>query len=195
MLTNKAGVLSQLHRRSRRWRTSCARAPRRCASTKCSWPVPAMTRHTAAVHRRGRHGAQAPAAAQKAADGGPGAALKPAHGLMIEDLLDVTRIRQAGGLALQLGPAHMQTLVQRTLDEQPPATPNAAFSRHPEGDLAGTLDTQRLCRGHQPGRQLTARWQRRPAGAHLRRWQPSRDREHHGFERWHHPARTMPQSG
>lgn len=23
---------------SRHWRTSCARAPRRCASTKCSWP-------------------------------------------------------------------------------------------------------------------------------------------------------------
>ena len=38
-------------------------------------------------------------------------------GRMIEDLLDVTRIRHAGGLALQLGRADMQSIVQRTLVE------------------------------------------------------------------------------
>ena len=66
-------------------------------------------------------------------------------GLMIEDLLDVTRIRQAGGLALQLGPAHMQTLVQRTLDEAATSHPERGIESIVEGDLAGTWDAERLC--------------------------------------------------
>ncbi|WP_453933267.1 hybrid sensor histidine kinase/response regulator [Acidovorax temperans] len=66
-------------------------------------------------------------------------------GHMIEDLLDVTRIRQAGGLALQLGPAHMQTVVQRTLDEAATSHPERGIESILEGDLAGTWDTERLC--------------------------------------------------
>ena len=103
-------------------------------------------------------------------------------GPTIEDLLDVTRIRQAGGLALQLGPAHMQTVVQRTWTKQPPATPNAASN---------------------PSWKATSRALGTPSG--YARWSPTwsathctmaaqtsrcafalmvtfRDREHHGFE-------------
>ena len=58
-------------------------------------------------------------------------------GHMIEDLLDVTRIRQAGGLALQLGPAHMQTLVQRTLDEVATSHPERPIDSTLAGDLVG----------------------------------------------------------
>ena len=66
-------------------------------------------------------------------------------GHMIEDLLDVTRIRQAGGLALQLGPVHMQTLVQRTLDEVATSHPERPIDSTLAGDLAGTWDAERLC--------------------------------------------------
>lgn len=66
-------------------------------------------------------------------------------GHMIEDLLDVTRIRQAGGLALQLGPAHMQALVQRTLDEVATSHPERPIDSTLQGDLAGTWDAERLC--------------------------------------------------
>ena len=110
---------------------------------------------------------------------------------MIEDLLDVTRIRQAGGLALQLGPAHMQTVVQRTLDEAATSHPERGIESTVEGDLAA------------PGT---------PSG--YARWSPTWSATHCTMaaqtsrcafavdgnlpetvsitvsERWHHPART-----
>ena len=66
-------------------------------------------------------------------------------GRMIEDLLDVTRIRHAGGLALQLGPADMQALVQRTLDEVQTSFPDRVIKSTRQGDLNGVWDAERLC--------------------------------------------------
>ena len=66
-------------------------------------------------------------------------------GRMIEDLLDVTRIRHAGGLALQLAPADMQALVQRTLDEVQTSFPDRAIESSLQGNLAGVWDVERLC--------------------------------------------------
>ena len=66
-------------------------------------------------------------------------------GRMIEDLLDVTRIRHAGGLALQLTPCDMQALVQRTLDEVQASFPDRTIESSMQGDLAGVWDGERLC--------------------------------------------------
>ncbi|MDP3228585.1 MAG: hybrid sensor histidine kinase/response regulator [Acidovorax sp.] len=66
-------------------------------------------------------------------------------GRMIEDLLDVTRIRHAGGLALQLAPADMQALVQRTLDEVQTSFPDRVIESTLQGDLSGVWDAERLC--------------------------------------------------
>ncbi|MBV7543030.1 hybrid sensor histidine kinase/response regulator [Acidovorax sp. sic0104] len=64
---------------------------------------------------------------------------------MIEDLLDITRIRQAGGLALQPGPADMQAVVTRILDEIQTGHPERRIESTLQGDLAGTWDAERLC--------------------------------------------------
>lgn len=64
---------------------------------------------------------------------------------MIEDLLDVTRIRQAGGLGLQPGPTDMQALVQRILAEIQASYPERRIDSTLQGDLAGTWDGERLC--------------------------------------------------
>jgi signal transduction histidine kinase len=66
-------------------------------------------------------------------------------GRMIEDLLDVTRIRHAGGLALNLAPANLQTLVKRTLDEMQTSFPERDIKASLQGDLAGVWDGERLC--------------------------------------------------
>jgi signal transduction histidine kinase len=64
---------------------------------------------------------------------------------MIEDLLDVTRIRQAGGLGLQPGPTDMQVLVQRVLGEIQTGHPDRTIASTLQGDLSGTWDGERLC--------------------------------------------------
>ncbi|MFT4240715.1 MAG: hybrid sensor histidine kinase/response regulator [Acidovorax sp.] len=66
-------------------------------------------------------------------------------GSMIEDLLDVTRIRQAGGLALKKGPTDMGMLVQRALREIQVGFPDSRIECSAEGDLAGVWDGERLC--------------------------------------------------
>ena len=66
-------------------------------------------------------------------------------GRMIEDLLDVTRIRHVGGLALKLGTANWQDVVQRTLKEVQTSYPHRAIDTQLEGELEGTWDGERLC--------------------------------------------------
>lgn len=63
---------------------------------------------------------------------------------MIEDLLDVTRIRQAGGLALQPQPADMQAVVQGILAEILASAPERRIESAFQGDLCGTWDAERL---------------------------------------------------
>lgn len=64
---------------------------------------------------------------------------------MVEDLLDVTRIRQAGGLALHPASARMDALVHRTLDEVQLGFPGRVMEPDFAGDLAGVWDGERIC--------------------------------------------------
>lgn len=66
-------------------------------------------------------------------------------GRMIEDLLDLTRIRQAGGLSLQLGMADMHGIVQRAAEELQTGFPDRQIVTDLDGDLEGTWDTERMC--------------------------------------------------
>lgn len=63
---------------------------------------------------------------------------------LIEDLLDVTRIRQAGGLALTPGTVSMHTLVDRTLDEIRTGFPDRQVGSLCSGDPVGGWDGQRI---------------------------------------------------
>lgn len=65
-------------------------------------------------------------------------------GSMIEDLLDVTRIRQAGGMALGLAPTNMQSTVQRTLDELQTSFPDRRIDMQWLGNMQGTWDGERM---------------------------------------------------
>ncbi|WP_417221965.1 response regulator [Achromobacter spanius] len=64
---------------------------------------------------------------------------------LIDDLLDVTRIRQAGGLTLALAPQRMDTLVRRTVDEAQTGFPDRQIDCDCVGDMAGVWDGERLC--------------------------------------------------
>ena len=64
---------------------------------------------------------------------------------MIEDLLDVTRIRQAGGLALTLDTMGMDGLVRRTVEEVETGFPERRVECLLQGDLQGRWDGERLC--------------------------------------------------
>ncbi len=63
---------------------------------------------------------------------------------LIEDLLDVTRIRQAGGLTLTPAPVSMETLVNRTLDEVRTGSASRQIESGTRGDPAGMWDGERL---------------------------------------------------
>ncbi|MNT06584.1 Bacteriophytochrome [compost metagenome] len=63
---------------------------------------------------------------------------------LIEDLLDVTRIRQAGGLTLAPAALCMETLVNSALDEARTGLPDRQIEFHRSGDPAGSWDGQRI---------------------------------------------------
>lgn len=65
-------------------------------------------------------------------------------GSMIEDLLDVTRIRQAGGMALGLAPTNIRSTVQRTLEELQTSFPDRRITVEWHGNMLGTWDGDRL---------------------------------------------------
>ena len=146
MLTNKAGVFFELHRRKQalahelRARTEALRINEMfmaVLSHDLRTPLQSIVAAATVLKRQ-----PPPDKAALMADRVLGASQRMGH--MIDDLLDVTRIRQAGGLALQLGPAHMQTLVQRTLDEVATSHPERPIDSTLAGDLAGTWDAERL---------------------------------------------------
>ncbi len=64
---------------------------------------------------------------------------------MVEDLLDVTRIRQAGGMSLHPSPASLDALVHRTLDEVELGFPGRVMEPVFAGDQAGVWDGERIC--------------------------------------------------
>jgi signal transduction histidine kinase len=63
---------------------------------------------------------------------------------MVEDLLDVTRIRQAGGMSLHPANTCMDSLVQRTLDELQSSFPDRVLESAFKGDMAGVWDVERI---------------------------------------------------
>lgn len=63
---------------------------------------------------------------------------------MVEDLLDVTRIRQAGGMSLHRANADMGALVRRTLDEVNLGFPGRIAEPCFTGNLAGVWDGERV---------------------------------------------------
>ena len=66
-------------------------------------------------------------------------------GRMIEDLLDVTRIRQGGGLAMRMAPLNLHAVLQRSLQEVREGFPNHVIGSSEQGDLSGVGDEERLC--------------------------------------------------
>lgn len=65
-------------------------------------------------------------------------------GRMIEDLLDVTRARQHGGLAMAPGEVDLGAQAQRALQEVHAAHPQRQVRMRQEGDLCGLWDGERL---------------------------------------------------
>ena len=65
-------------------------------------------------------------------------------GQMIEDLLDVTRVRQAGSMPLKLGAASLDGLVDRAAQELRDNDSNRSIQVKTHGDMAGVWDSERL---------------------------------------------------
>ncbi|MCD0501753.1 hybrid sensor histidine kinase/response regulator [Bordetella petrii] len=63
---------------------------------------------------------------------------------MIDDLLDVTRIRQAGGLSLVPAPCTLDHIASRILDEVRTGFPDCEVESDFLGDLSGCWDADRL---------------------------------------------------
>ena len=63
---------------------------------------------------------------------------------MIEDLLDVTRIRQGGGLMVRHVPVNMGAVLQRSLSELRESYPNRVTTAQEQGDLFCAGDDDRL---------------------------------------------------
>lgn len=66
-------------------------------------------------------------------------------GRMIEDLLDVTRARQAGGLVVRRQPMDLSEAAQRTVQEIRSSHPERIVDVEQAGDLQGAWDGERLC--------------------------------------------------
>jgi signal transduction histidine kinase len=64
---------------------------------------------------------------------------------MIEDLLDVTRIRQAGGLAMRMAPVDLHAVLRRSLQEISESYPGHAITTSTQGELTAMGDEERLC--------------------------------------------------
>lgn len=63
---------------------------------------------------------------------------------MIEDLLDVARVRLAGGITLRCGPLDLGALIQRVVQEHQAAHPQRRIEFSHVGDLQGEWDPDRL---------------------------------------------------
>ncbi len=63
---------------------------------------------------------------------------------MIEDLLDVTRARVAGGIPIRPEPIDLQPVLDRVLTELRAIHPTRAIEVNSQGDLHGTWDSERL---------------------------------------------------
>lgn len=65
-------------------------------------------------------------------------------GHMIEDVLDLARVRQGGGIAIKPAPMDLGALVERVVEERRAAWPGARIEVQRSGDLGGMFDATRL---------------------------------------------------
>ena len=63
---------------------------------------------------------------------------------MIDDMLDLTRARLAGGIPINRAPADLGPLIQRVVQEHQTAYPERSIDVQHEGDLTGDWDADRL---------------------------------------------------
>ena len=147
MLTTKAGVFFELQRRKQalahelKERTEALRINEMfMAVLSHDLRTPLMAIQAAATMLK-RH----PEADKNAALAERVLSSSQRMGSMIEDLLDITRIRQAGGMALGLAPTNIQALVQRTLDEMLTSFADRIVNVEWLGNMQGTWDGERLC--------------------------------------------------
>lgn len=63
---------------------------------------------------------------------------------MIEQLLDLARVRRGDGIPLQLGPVHLGELCRQAVQELEDANPQASLAIQEAGKLSGTWDADRL---------------------------------------------------
>jgi two-component system, sensor histidine kinase and response regulator len=63
---------------------------------------------------------------------------------MIEDMLDLTRARLAGGIPITRAPADFHALVQRVVHEHHAADPDREITVRHDGDVSGEWDADRL---------------------------------------------------
>ena len=147
MLATKAGVFFELHRRKQalahelRERTEALRINEMfmaVLSHDLRTPLMSITAAATVLQRQ-------PAPEKVAAMAERVLGSTQRMGRMIEDLLDVTRIRQAGGLALKLAPANLADVVRRTVDELQTGFPEGRIEATLAGDLDGVWDAERLC--------------------------------------------------
>ncbi len=65
-------------------------------------------------------------------------------GRMIEDLLDVARVRQTGSMPLQPAPSQLSDVVERAVQELQESASTGPINVHSQGDLHGQWDAERL---------------------------------------------------
>jgi len=63
---------------------------------------------------------------------------------MIEQLLDLARVRQGRGLSLVLRPTHIGEICRQVVQEVEEANPHSTLELHESGDLSGHWDSDRL---------------------------------------------------
>jgi two-component system sensor histidine kinase/response regulator len=63
---------------------------------------------------------------------------------LIEDVLDVSRVRVGGGMPLHRGPADLEETVRKVVQEHEAASPQARIEVRTSGDLRGAWDSERL---------------------------------------------------
>jgi len=147
MLINKANVFFELHRQKRaiarelHERTEALRINEMfmaVLSHDLRGPLSAILA-SAMVLQRPQDADKVHALAEKIQNSGR------RMGRMIEDLLDVTRARQAGGLVVRREPMDLSDAAQRTVQEIRSSHPERVVEVEQAGDLQGAWDGERLC--------------------------------------------------
>ena len=146
LLANKAEVFFQLNRQKQQLaeqlleRTESLRLSEMLMAMlghDLRGPLSAMLMSAMVLEKRAESDASKQAAARLQASG-------KRMGRMIADLLDLTRARLAGGIAIERRPMELGPVVQRALQEYETSWPDRALQWEQLGDDAGEWDADRL---------------------------------------------------